>query len=82
MPMSDQVWMLAVSMTEGVKDRWGPHIDVAKSFAAYSSENGELPEWLGYDGLHEDVIGKQLIAARVNAEWETAVQAADEWFKQ
>ena len=62
--------------------RTKPHIDVAKSFAAYSSETGELPEWLGYDGLHEDVIGKQLIAARVNAEWETAVQAADEWFKQ
>lgn len=62
--------------------RQKPHIDVAKSFAAYSSEKAELPEWLGYDGLHEDIIGKQLIAARVNADWENAVQAADEWFNQ
>lgn len=66
---------------EGFNDflRKKPHIDVAKSFAAYSTENGELPEWLGYDGLHEDVIGKQLIAARVNADWDTAVQEADNW---
>jgi lysophospholipase L1-like esterase len=62
--------------------RQKPHIDVAKSFAAYSSEKAELPEWLGYDGLHEDIIGKQLIAARINADWENAVQAADEWFEQ
>ena len=55
-----------------------PHIDVAAAFAPYAT-GGELPEWLGLDGLHEDVIGKQLIAARVNAKWEEARTIADEW---
>ncbi len=55
-----------------------PHIDVARSFAAYSAgDDNELPEWLGLDGLHEDVLGKRLIAARVNADWEEAKEEAD-----
>ena len=58
--------------------RQQPHIDTAAAFAPYAT-NGELPEWLGLDGLHEDVIGKQLIAARINAKWEEARTIADEW---
>ncbi|MGN0940214.1 MAG: SGNH/GDSL hydrolase family protein [Selenomonadaceae bacterium] len=54
-----------------------PHIDVASSFEAYSLDDGSLPEWMGLDGLHEDVIGKQLIAARVNADWDRAAAEAD-----
>ncbi|MBO4853001.1 MAG: SGNH/GDSL hydrolase family protein, partial [Schwartzia sp.] len=57
-----------------------PHIDTAAPFAPYAA-NGELPEWLGLDGLHEDIIGKQLIAARVNANLEAAKQAADEFLQ-
>ncbi|MBO6209860.1 MAG: hypothetical protein J6N99_04140, partial [Schwartzia sp.] len=52
----------------------------AAAFTPYAA-NGELPEWLGLDGLHEDVIGKQLIAARVNANLEAAKQAADEFLQ-
>ncbi|MGP1471728.1 MAG: SGNH/GDSL hydrolase family protein [Schwartzia sp. (in: firmicutes)] len=55
-----------------------PHIDVAATFAAYSAD-GDLPEWLALDGLHQDILGKQLIAARVNAQWEEAQEAADQW---
>ncbi len=57
-----------------------PHIDIAAAFAPYAV-NGNLPEWLGLDGLHEDVPGKRLIAARVNRNWEAAKQAADEYMK-
>ena len=57
-----------------------PHIDTAAAFAPYAA-NGELPDWLGLDGLHEDIAGKQLIAARVNANWEAAKQAADEFLE-
>ena len=60
--------------------RQQPHIDTAAAFAPYAA-NGELPEWLGFDGLHEDIIGKQLIAARVNANLEAAKQAADEFMQ-
>ena len=60
--------------------RQQPHIDTAAAFAPYAA-NGDLPEWLGLDGLHEDVIGKQLIAARVNAGFEAAKQAADEFLQ-
>ncbi len=60
--------------------RQQPHIDTAAAFTPYAA-NGELPEWLGLDGLHEDVIGKQLIAARVNANLEAAKQAADEFLQ-
>ena len=57
-----------------------PHIDTAAAFAPYAA-NGDLPEWLGLDGLHEDIIGKQLIAARVNTGFEAAKQAADEFLQ-
>ena len=57
-----------------------PHIDTAAAFAPYASD-GELPDWLGLDGLHEDIIGKQLIASRVNANWEAAKQAADDFIE-
>ena len=60
--------------------RGQPHIDTAAAFAPYAA-NGELPDWLGLDGLHEDIVGKQLIAARVNANWEAAKQAADEFLR-
>ena len=60
--------------------RQQPHIDTAAAFAPYAA-NGELPDWLGLDGLHEDIIGKQLIAARVNANLEVAKQAADEFLQ-
>ncbi len=60
--------------------RQQPHIDTAAAFTPYAA-NGNLPEWLGYDGLHEDVIGKQLIAARVNTGFEAAKQAADEFLQ-
>ena len=53
-----------------------PHIDVAATFAAYA-DGDELPEWLALDGLHQDILGKQLIAARVNVQWEEAKEAAD-----
>lgn len=53
-----------------------PHIDVAAAFAPYAAD-GELPEWLGLDGLHEDILGKKLIAARVNADLAAAQNAAD-----
>ena len=55
-----------------------PHIDVAATFAAYA-DSGELPEWLALDGLHQDILGKQLIAARVNVQWEEAKESADAW---
>lgn len=58
--------------------RCQPHIDVAATFAAYAAD-GELPEWLALDGLHQDILGKKLIAARVNAQWEEAKEAADNW---
>ena len=57
-----------------------PHIDTAAAFAPYAA-NGELPDWLGLDGLHQDIIGKQLIAARVNANWQAAKLAADEFYE-
>ena len=60
--------------------RQQPHIDTAAAFTPYAA-NGELPEWLGLDGLHEDIIGKQLIAARVNANLKAAKQAADEFLQ-
>ena len=60
--------------------RQQPHIDTAAAFAPYAAD-GDLPEWLGLDGLHEDIIGKQLIAARVNANLEAAKQAADEFLQ-
>lgn len=55
-----------------------PHIDVAATFAAYSTD-GSLPLWLALDGLHQDILGKKLIAARVNAQWEEAKEAAGNW---
>ena len=58
--------------------RCQPHIDVAATFAAYAAD-GKLPEWLALDGLHQDILGKELIAARVNAQWEEAKEAADNW---
>ena len=58
-----------------------PHIDTAAAFTPYAT-GGELPEWLGLDGLHEDIIGKQLIAARINANLEAAKQAADDFLQQ
>lgn len=58
--------------------RCQPHIDTARAFAAYSAD-GLLPQWLALDGLHQDIMGKQLIAARVNAEWAEAKKAADLW---
>lgn len=58
--------------------RQQPHIDTAKALEAYSPD-GLLPDWLGIDGLHEDVIGKELMAARINAEWTAACAAADAW---
>lgn len=58
-----------------------PHIDTAAAFAPYAT-NGELPDWLGFDGLHQDIIGKQLIAARVNTSLEAAKQAADEFLRK
>ncbi|MBR5908351.1 MAG: GDSL family lipase [Schwartzia sp.] len=60
--------------------RQQPHIDTAAAFTPYAA-NGELPEWLGLDGLHEDIIGKQLIAARINSNLEAAKQAADEFLQ-
>lgn len=60
--------------------RQQPHIDTARAFAAYAPA-GLLPEWLALDGLHQDIIGKQLIAARVNSDWEAARAAADEWYE-
>ena len=57
-----------------------PHIDTAAAFAPYAVD-GDLPDWLGLDGLHEDIIGKQLIAARVNANIEAAKRAADEFLR-
>ncbi len=58
-----------------------PHIDTAAAFAPYVEKNGDLPTWMGLDGLHEDIIGKQLIAARVNAELKEAKKAADEFLQ-
>lgn len=55
-----------------------PHIDIAATFAAYSSD-GALPLWLALDGLHQDILGKKLIAARINAQWKGAKEAADNW---
>ena len=57
--------------------RQQPHIDTAAAIEAYS-EDGKLPEWLGMDGLHEDVIGKQLMAARINAEWDNIKLSAED----
>ena len=59
--------------------RQQPHIDTARALEAYSTEDGLLPEWLGLDGLHEDVMGKELMAARINADWAEACAAADAW---
>ena len=42
------------------------HIDAAKEMAA---ADGVLPSPLGIDGLHLDILGKQKIAAAVNASW-------------
>lgn len=55
--------------------RTQPHIDTAAAIEPYSTD-GLLPEWLGLDGLHQDVVGKQLMAARINADWEAAKSAA------
>ena len=49
------------------------HIDVAAAFSAQPL----LPTELGLDGLHEDVLGKQLIAQSVNRAWQDAKQKAD-----
>ena len=50
------------------------HIDVAASFSAQPL----LPTELALDGLHEDVLGKQLIAQTVNRAWQQAKQEADQ----
>lgn len=50
------------------------HIDVAASFSAQPL----LPTELALDGLHEDVLGKQLIAQTVNRAWQQAKQKADQ----
>ena len=49
------------------------HIDVAAAFSTHPL----LPTELALDGLHEDVIGKQLIAQTVNRAWQEAKQQAD-----
>ena len=49
------------------------HIDVAAAFSSHPL----LPTELALDGLHEDVIGKQLIAQTVNRAWQEAKQQAD-----
>ena len=49
------------------------HIDVAAAFSTHPL----LPTELALDGLHEDVIGKQLIAQTVNRAWPEAKQQAD-----
>ena len=49
------------------------HIDVAAAFSTHPL----LPTELALDGLHEDVIGKQLIAQTVNRAWPETKQQAD-----
>ncbi len=49
------------------------HIDTAAAF----QQNTLLPTKYALDGLHEDVQGKKLIAAAVNAGWAKAKAAAD-----
>ena len=50
------------------------HIDVAAVFAF----SPLLPTELGLDGLHEDVLGKQLIAQAINKDWQEAKRRADQ----
>ncbi len=50
------------------------HIDVAAVFAF----SPLLPTELGLDGLHEDVLGKQLIAQAINKDWQEVKRRADQ----